>query len=55
MLPVILGLSLPQVDQIINRFYGTFLAAGTVTALDNGYRLMQLPYGVFGQAFGLAH
>jgi putative peptidoglycan lipid II flippase len=54
MLPVILGLSLPQVDVIINRYFGNMLAAGTVTALDNANRLMQLPYGVFGQAFGLA-
>lgn len=54
MLPVILGLSLPQVDVIINRWYGNLLAVGAVTALDNANRLMQLPYGVFGQALGTA-
>ncbi len=54
MLPVILGLSLPQVDVIINRYFGNMLAVGSVTALDNANRLMQLPYGVFGQAFGTA-
>jgi putative peptidoglycan lipid II flippase len=54
MLPVILGLSLPQVDVIINRYFGNMLAVGSVTALDNANRLMQVPYGVFGQAFGTA-
>jgi putative peptidoglycan lipid II flippase len=54
MLPVILGLSLPQVDVIINRWFGSLLAVGAVTALDNANRLMQLPYGVFGQALGTA-
>jgi len=54
MLPVILGLSLPQLDVQINKFFGTFLAVGAVTALDNANRLMQVPYGVFGQAFGTA-
>ncbi|HEY3298842.1 MAG TPA: murein biosynthesis integral membrane protein MurJ [Armatimonadota bacterium] len=54
MLPVILGLSLPQVDVLINRWFGNLLAVGAVTALDNANRLMQLPYGVFGQAFGTA-
>jgi putative peptidoglycan lipid II flippase len=54
MLPVIFGLSLPQVDVQINKYFGTFLAVGAVTALDNANRLMQLPYGVFGQAFGTA-
>ncbi len=54
MLPVILGLSLPQVDVIINRWFGNLLVVGSVTALDNANRLMQLPYGVFGQALGTA-
>lgn len=54
MLPVLLGLSLPQVDVIINRWFGSLLAVGAVTALDNANRLMQLPYGVFGQALGTA-
>jgi len=54
MLPVILGLSLPMVDTIINRCFGNLLAEGTVTALDNANRLMLVPYGVFGQAFATA-
>ena len=54
MLPVIFGLSLPQVDVQVNKYFGTLLAVGAVTALDNANRLMQVPYGVFGQAFGTA-
>lgn len=54
MLPVILGLSLTQVDVLINRWFGDLLVVGSVTALDNANRLMQLPYGVFGQALGTA-
>lgn len=54
MLPVILGLSLPQVDVQVNKYFGTLLGEGAVTALDNANRLMQVPYGVFGQAFATA-
>lgn len=54
MLPVILGLSLPQVDVQVNKYFGTILGVGAVTALDNANRLMQVPYGVFGQAFATA-
>jgi putative peptidoglycan lipid II flippase len=54
MLPVILGLSLPQVDQIIIKFFGSMLISGSITALDNANRLMQVPYGVLGTSFGIA-
>lgn len=54
MLPVILGLSLPQVDVQLNKYFATLLNAGSVTALDNANRLMQVPYGVLGTAFAIA-
>ncbi len=54
MLPVILGLSLPQVDVQLNKYFATLLSAGSVTALDNANRLMQVPYGVLGTAFAIA-
>lgn len=54
MLPVILGLSLPQVDVYINMWFGSFLQTGAVSALDNANRLMQVPLGIFGQAAGIA-
>lgn len=54
MLPVILGLSLPQVDVQLNKYFATLLSTGSVTALDNANRLMQVPYGVLGMAFAIA-
>lgn len=55
MLPVLLGLSLPQVDVVINSAFATLLNdPGAVAALDNGNRLMQVPLGIFGQAAGIA-
>jgi len=51
-LPVLLGVSLPQVDQIINGFYVSGLAGGR-SILDYTNRLMQLPLGIFGQAIGM--
>ncbi|MCC6444474.1 MAG: murein biosynthesis integral membrane protein MurJ [Armatimonadetes bacterium] len=54
MLPVILGLSLPQVDVIINRAFASLLVAGSVTWLDYANRLMQMPLGIFGQASSVA-
>lgn len=54
MLPVILGLSLPQVDVQLNKYFATMLGTGSVTALDNANRLMQVPYGVLGTAFAIA-
>lgn len=54
MLPVILGLSLPQVDVQINKYFASMLNSGSVTALDNANRLMQVPYGVLGTSFAIA-
>ncbi len=52
-LPVIFGISLPQVDSTIN---GIFIAsvAGGRAILENTNRLMQLPLGIVGQALGIA-
>jgi len=53
-LPVILGLSLPQIDVIINRWFATFVSADAPAALNYANRLMQVPLGVFAQAAGTA-
>jgi putative peptidoglycan lipid II flippase len=53
-LPVLLGLSLPQIDLVINKWFATFLADGRVAALNNANRLMQVPLGVFAQSAGIA-
>lgn len=53
-LPVILGLSLPQTFSFINTMFASLLAGGTITALDNANKLMQIPLGIFGQAISIA-
>ncbi|MCX8053882.1 MAG: murein biosynthesis integral membrane protein MurJ, partial [Armatimonadetes bacterium] len=53
-LPVILGLSLPQIDVIINRWFATFVSDIAPAALNFANRLMQVPLGVFAQAAGTA-
>ena len=53
MLPVIFGLSLPQIDVWINGLFATFLRGGLMTALVRGNQLMQVPVGVFGQSTAL--
>ena len=53
-LPVILGLSLPQIDVIVNKWFATFVSASSPAALNYANRLMQVPLGVFAQAAGTA-
>ena len=54
MLPVILGLSLPQVDVLINAWFASFLWEGAVSALDRANRMMQIPLGIFAQGMAIA-
>lgn len=54
MLPVILGLALPQVSTIINKMFASALGDGPQSALMNANRLMQLPLGIFAQATAIA-
>lgn len=54
MLPVILGLALPQVSTIIGRMFASTLGDGPQTALMNANKLMQVPLGVFAQATAIA-
>ncbi|GIV21451.1 MAG: putative lipid II flippase MurJ [Armatimonadota bacterium] len=53
-LPVILGLSLPQVFVLINRVFASLLPPGAVSALDNANKQMQAPLGIFAQAISIA-
>lgn len=53
-LPVILGLSLPQIDIIINRYFASFVSDSAPAALNFANRLMQVPLGIFAQAAGTA-
>ena len=54
MLPILLGVSLPNVDQIINSYFASELAAGSQAALQYAVRLMLIPIGIFAQAMGIA-
>jgi len=54
MLPIILGVALPQVSMLMNRYYASTLDKGTMSALNRGNQLMQVPLGVFGQAVSIA-
>lgn len=54
MLPVILGLALPQVSTIIGKIFASSLGNGPMSALMNANKLMQVPLGVFAQATAIA-
>ena len=54
LLPIGLGVSLPNIDQIVNKAFASYLGPGDTTAIMNAYRLMLLPIGVFAQAMALA-
>lgn len=53
-LPVILGLGLPQIDVIVNRWFATFVSTSAPADLNFANRLMQVPLGIFAQAAGTA-
>ena len=50
MIPAIVGLSVDQIDAFIDTICATYLIEGSVTALYNSNRLMQLPLALFGIA-----
>jgi putative peptidoglycan lipid II flippase len=54
MLPVILGLALPQISTIINKFFASSLGDGPQSALMNANRLMQVPIALFAQGPAIA-
>lgn len=53
-LPVILGLGLPQIDIIVNKWFASFVSVDAPAALNYANRLMQVPLGIFAQAAGTA-
>ncbi|MCW2278124.1 murein biosynthesis integral membrane protein MurJ [Heliophilum fasciatum] len=54
MIPALIGLSIGQVQDIINQNLASSLEAGSITALRFANRLMQLPLGVFAIAISVA-
>lgn len=54
MLPVILGLALPQVSILLNRMFASTLGEGPMSALTRANTLMQAPLAIFGQSLSIA-
>ena len=50
MLPAVIGLAAVQINIIINTRLASLLPVGSVAYLNYGFRLIQLPIGVFGVA-----
>lgn len=48
--PASIGAAAVQVNVMINGFFASYLAEGSVTCLNNAFRLIQLPIGLFGVA-----
>jgi putative peptidoglycan lipid II flippase len=53
-LPIMFGVSLPIVDQIVVTFFASTLRQGTITHLENANRLMIAAQGIMGQAAAVA-
>jgi putative peptidoglycan lipid II flippase len=49
-LPSIIGGAAVQVNVLVNTWFASYLENGAVTCLNNAFRLMQLPIGMFGVA-----
>ncbi|MEW6661290.1 MAG: murein biosynthesis integral membrane protein MurJ [Bacillota bacterium] len=54
MLPVLIGLSVIQLNVFVNQNLASTLAPGAVAALRTGQRLMMLPIGIFAIAVSVA-
>ncbi len=48
--PASVGAAAVQVNVMINGFFASYLENGSVTCLNNAFRLIQLPIGLFGVA-----
>jgi putative peptidoglycan lipid II flippase len=50
MIPTVLGLAADQINSFVDQFCASFLRDGSITALYNSNRVMQLPLALFGIA-----
>jgi len=53
-LPLMVGLTMMFSIEIFIRFFGSFLPAGGIAALNYGRTVLLIPVGLFGQAVGVA-
>jgi integral membrane protein MviN len=54
MLPILLGLSITQINLIVTQYLASGLTEGAISALRLAQRLMQLPIGIFGIPIAMA-
>lgn len=54
MLPGVLGMAVAEINAFVDTFLASLLQPGSVSALEYGHRVMQLPLGVFAVAIGTA-
>ena len=54
MLPIVLGVSLPNVDQLITGNFASELSTGSQASIGFATRMMLIPIGIFAQAMGIA-
>jgi putative peptidoglycan lipid II flippase len=52
--PRILGLSFGQLNHLITPLLAQAMVAGSIPALNFGWRIMIMPHGILGQALGIA-
>jgi len=53
-LPLMLGLTMTFSTEVLFRFFGSYLPAGSIAVLNFSLRLMLILVGIFGQAVGTA-
>lgn len=53
LIPIILGMSVNQIYYMLNRFFASGLAEGSISALNYGSKLAQFPAGVFVSAIAV--
>jgi len=54
MIPILIGLSVSQINGFVTQGLGSSLSDGMIAALRTGQRFMQLPIGIFAIAIGIA-
>ena len=54
MLPGVVGFGVTEINTFVDMLLGSLLVAGSVSALEYGHRVMQLPLGVFAVAVSTA-
>lgn len=53
-LPVIVGMAVPQINIFISTVFASYLPEGSITYLYYSMRLIQFPIGIFGVSMGMA-